>query len=372
MTMSNQLGITDSNVATVGEVNSSVIILNEFRERGKDGEDVCEISTTATANTEHTRKICIIAKLQCMFFTMKLFGLFFEDDRNPRQGNFLNRRMSAFMKRLYQFVVLLVLWLNVGKMLASFWVDDAHSNTQGVAALFWSLQTALQASICVFTMHITSKKSPLKSLLLYWNSQPNFDELVVEPFMIKCVKRTLVVTYFFMVLNAVFYALIMFQPSESLRVLARSFMSPLPVDNTASKVFSFVVSVYCTAAWVLPFAIFAAVCLTLIHQCRRLRKTLRLTASANEVRRVKILRQQHSSLCGSVRKVDDLFKFLTLVVYITNIPLVCFLLYHLIFVRYNDATTLVILSFWFLVVLVSMVGVSFLGAHLNNKVGYES
>ncbi|XP_078374243.1 uncharacterized protein LOC144657767 [Oculina patagonica] len=95
---------------------------------------------------------------------------------------------------------------------------------------------------------------------------------------------------------------------------------------------------------------------------------MRLTASADGLTRVKILRRQHSSLCGSVRKADDLFKFLTLVIYITNIPLVCFLLYHLIFVSYNDVTTLVILSWWFVHAVVIMAGVSFLGASLNSKI----
>lgn len=204
--------------------------------------------------------------------------------------------------------------------------------------------------------------------MLYWNSQPNFDELVTEPYMIKCIKRTLFVTYFLMALNSVFYALIYFLPSESLQLLAGTLMSPLPVDNIAVKTVCFVVSLYCTAAWLMPLAIFTAVCLTLTHQCGRLRKTMRLTASADGLARVKILRRQHSSLCGSVRKADESFKFLTLVVYVTNIPLVCFLLYHLIFVKYNDTTTLSILSFWFVDGVVIMVGVSFLGARINNKV----
>ncbi|KAJ7393584.1 hypothetical protein OS493_006569 [Desmophyllum pertusum] len=172
--------------------------------------------------------------------------------------------------------------------------------------------------------------------------QPNFDELIAEPYMIKCVKRTMIAIYFFVALNLVFYALILFHPSESLQNLAQALISPLPINNTAVKVVGFVVcGVYCTGAWLMPFAIFTAVCLTLIHQCSRLRKTMRLTASADGLARVKILRRQHSSLCGSVRKVDNLFKFLTLVVYVTNIPLVCFLLYHLIFVKYNDAVTLI-------------------------------
>ena len=148
-------------------------------------------------------------------------------------------------------------------------------------------------------------------------------------------------------------------------------VSPLPVTSTAAKVFFFIVAIYSSAAWLMPFAIFSAVCLTLIHQCRRLRKTLRLTASASEVRRVKILRGQHSSLCGSVRKVDNLFKFLTLVVYVTNIPLLCFLFYNLIFVKTDNVLTKVTLSFWFIIVACIMIGVSFLGAQLNSWVSDE-
>ena len=271
-------------------------------------------------------------------------------------------RISVFANRLYQCFVLLVFWLNFGKTLASFWVDEGHSgdNTLVLAMMLWFLQTALQATICFFTMQITSKKSSLKSLMLYWNSQPNFDELVIEPYMIKSIKRTLLVTCFLMALNSVFTALIAFLPSESLQLLARALMSPLPIDNIAVKTVSFVVCLYCTAAWLMPLAIFTAVCLTLTHQCGRLRKAMRLTASTDGLARVIILRRQHSSLCGSVRKADNLFKFLTLVVYVTNIPLLCFLLYHLIFVQYNDTTTVFILSFWFAdVCLLSWWGVVF-------------
>lgn len=375
--MSNNYDITTPEVANSGGINSSVVILNEFRERSKDGGDVANISTTAATNgAAQRRKICLIAKLQCLFFTMKIFGLLYEEYNTHHPSNIVRGRwICTLMKRVYQFFVLLVLWFNVGRVFASFWLDEKLLSTdysQAAAVLLWSLQTALQASICVYTMQITSKKSPLKSLLLYWNSQPNFDELVVEPFMVQCVTRTLIITYLFMAINAVFYGLVLFYPSESMLYLARAFLSPFPLDNMTLKILFFVISAYCTAVWVLPFAIFTAVSLTLIHQCRSLRKTLRLTASASEVRRVKTLRQQHSSLCGSVRKVDDLFKFVTLVVYVTNIPLVCFLFYRLIFVKNNDATTYVIMSFWSLVVLFAMVSVSFLGAHLNSKVSYQS
>lgn len=374
--MSTELGAADLKISIEGEANSSVIILNEFRERSEDGQELTDSSKTATVNIDLTctRKICLIAKLQCVFFPMKLCGLYFEDVRNPDQEDSLSRRICAFGKRLYQCIVLLALWLNFGKTLAMFWIDDdtITDNSQLITGLLWFLQTALQASICFFTMRITSKKSSLKSLMLYWNSQPNFDELVAETYMIKCVKRTMIAIYFFVALNLVFYALILFYPSESLQNLAQALISPLPINNTAVKAVGFVVcGVYCTGAWLMPFAIFTAVCLTLIHQCSRLRKTMRLTASADGLARVKILRRQHSSLCGSVRKVDNLFKFLTLVVYVTNIPLVCFLLYHLIFVKYNDAVTLVILSYWFVYVVFIMVGVSFLGANLNNKVSIE-
>lgn len=375
--MSSELETASSKSLNEGDINSSGILLNEIRaggtkEEGQDGQDAMDgskASNAAMLKSETCRRICLVAKLQSVFFPMKLFGLYFEDVVNPCAHDFSSRRIFVFLKRSYQCFVLLILWVNVCKTIVSFWI------TPGVQALvplmLWYLQTALQGTICFFTMYMTSKKSSLKSLMLYWNSQPNFDELVVESYMIKCVKRTLLVVYFLMALNAVLYGLILFLPSESLHPLAKAMLAPLP-NNLAVRVVCFVVSLFCTAAWLMPFAIFTAVCLTLIHQCRRLRKTLRLTASANEIRRIKILRQQHSSLCGSVRKVDNLFKFLTLVVYITNIPLVCFLLFDLIFVKSTGVTTQLTLSFWFITVSFIMISVSFLGAHLNSKVRGKS
>lgn len=375
--MSLQKGVAFSDVSLESDKMSPRFDLKDFRQTSKDSgpfQYETNESTTDDMNT-NSRKICLIAKLQSVFFPMKLFGLFFQDMRGACQlDSSLSGTASVFLTRSYQCLVLLILWLNFGKTLASFWVDNPHGDITGVElvvpAFLWFLQTALQASICFFTMHMTSKKSALKSLLTYWNSQPNFDELVAESYMIKCIKRTLMVAFVLMVLNTVLYGLILFLPSESIQPLSKALVSPLP-PNTAAKAFCFVVFLYCSAAWLMPFAIYSAVCLTLIHQCRRLRKTLRLTASANEVRRVKILRQQHSSLCGSVRKVDNLFKFFTLVVYVTNIPLLCILFFHLLFVKSSSVITQVTLSFWFVTVAFMMVGVSFLGAQLNSRVSID-
>lgn len=317
------------------------------------------------------RKICLVAKLRCVLLPMKLFGLFMENITCSGQQEEMNQIYSSrsllIAKRGYQGFVLLILWVNVFKTIASLSAVPAENVQWLVPMLLWYTQTAFQATICFFTMHLTSKKSSFKSLVQYWNSQPNFDELVAEPYMIKCVSRSLYAVYALIALNTVLYGLILFLPSKSLQPVANGIVAPLS-DSTGARVLAFLVSIYCSAAWLMPFAIFASVCLTLIHQCRLLRKTLRLTASASEIRRIKILRQQHSSLCGSVRKVDNLFKFFTLVVYITNIPLVCFLLFNLIFMENKGVTTSVTLSFWFITVTFIMTSVSFLGAHLNSKV----
>ena len=374
------------NSHTDGEINPSGIALNENRDGTKPLEppqgkgsmnngSKSSSSSRLSYDRDTCRRICLIAKLQSVFFPMKLFGLYFEDMPSPcgLEDVSANRRLSFFAKRSYQCFVLLIFWANVCKAIASFGISKDLIESSGVQALvpllLWYLQTALQATICFFTMNLTPKKSGLKSLVMYWNTQPNFHELVAEPYMIKSVKRTMLVIYFFVVLNAVLYGLIMFLPSESLQPLAKAMFIPFP-DSLGVRIVTFIISLYCTAAWLMPFGIFTAVCLTLIHQCHRLRKTLRLTASASEIRRIKILRQQHSSLCGSVRKVDNLFKFLTLVVYITNIPLVCFLLFDLIF-KSDGVITQLTLSFWFVTVAFIMVSVSFLGAHLNSRVSTE-
>ena len=366
--MNSDKGATESR--TERETGFSGIVMSDFEENEKKRSlELFSDSTSSSETTVHKdscRKICIIAKLQCVLFPMKLFGLYIQEATSACGQDFSSRRRPYYLKRAYQCFVLALLWGYFLKACAH-WIISSRSN---VPMLLWNFQTALQGTICFFTMHLTGKKSNLKSLLMYWNTQPNFDELVTEPYMIKCVKRTQLAVYFLMAFNTVLYGLILFLPSESLQPLADSVISPLP-DSMASRVIFFFLSLYCSAAWLMPFGIFTAVCLTLIHQCHRLRKTLRLTASANEIRRIKILRQQHSSLCGSVRKVDNLFKFLTLVVYVTNIPLVCFLLFDLIFSRPNGVTTQLTLSFWFVTVALIMIIVSFLGAHLNSKVSYK-
>lgn len=129
--MSNNYDITTPEVANSEGINSSVVILNEVRERSKDGGDVANISTTAATNgAAQRRKICLIAKLQCLFFTMKIFGLLYEEYNTHHPSNIVRGRwICTLMKRVYQFFVLLVLWFNVGRVFASFWLDEKLLST---------------------------------------------------------------------------------------------------------------------------------------------------------------------------------------------------------------------------------------------------
>ena len=103
--MSNNYDITTPEVTNSGGINSSVVILNEFRERSKDGGDVANISTTAATNgAAQRRKICLIAKLQCLFFTMKIFGLLYEEYNTHHPSNIVRGRwICTLTKRVYQF-----------------------------------------------------------------------------------------------------------------------------------------------------------------------------------------------------------------------------------------------------------------------------
>ena len=80
--MSSQLGNVDSKITTDSKVDSSVIILNSFREGNKNERDLTQNANAVTLNTDHARKICFIAKLQPLFLPMKLFGLYIDDVRS--------------------------------------------------------------------------------------------------------------------------------------------------------------------------------------------------------------------------------------------------------------------------------------------------
>lgn len=56
VTMSTQLGSTDSKITTESEVDSSMIISNEFRERSKDGQDLTHNANAIALNTDHAKK----------------------------------------------------------------------------------------------------------------------------------------------------------------------------------------------------------------------------------------------------------------------------------------------------------------------------
>lgn len=78
--MSNNYDIISLEVVNSGGINFFVVILNEFRERSKDGGDVVNILIIVVINgVVQRRKICFIVKLQCLFFIMKIFGLLYEE-----------------------------------------------------------------------------------------------------------------------------------------------------------------------------------------------------------------------------------------------------------------------------------------------------
>ena len=97
--MSRRSGTPDSNGSIAGEINSSGVVLKEFRKTTDEGQEEADSSTTDKFNTVCSRRICIIAKLQSVFFPMKLFGLYFEDVKSPCEGDFKSKYVD-FWKTL--------------------------------------------------------------------------------------------------------------------------------------------------------------------------------------------------------------------------------------------------------------------------------
>ncbi|XP_025101953.1 uncharacterized protein LOC112568716 [Pomacea canaliculata] len=103
--------------------------------------------------------------------------------------------------------------------------------------------------------------------------------------------------------------------------------------SIVSQVVNFIINVHLSMAWVFPIGFICLLCTVLRLQFQALTQAIQVclsTSRSNLLRDLATFRRQHLQLCACVRVLDVVFRRLIMTSYVTNVPIICFLLYQLV------------------------------------------
>ena len=341
-------------------------------------------SNQSTINEKETNSKMNLCRLLCessllvrraltpLAISLKIFGLNFGANCP------LARRIDKFHRAgfIYSTIVMVVLTLNVIRYIFAFIYQKDFSVYQHLEYFLWFVKCTVQAGFCLILCHRSSEDvlSKIQQLIadydktLMWFAIP--DEKTRKHFLIKS-KVILGVMFTIICVNNIAIYIGMFGSYKDLNDLALPFLHPFPT-NAFTKLFYCVVHTYNSFAWVFPVILYCLLCnsLCLIFNqfyvgIEKMDEQLTVKKNIREIRRQYV---HMSQLCG---KTDDVIGFLALCVYLLDIILSCFNLYHLIYIA-KDMPQRAMAGFWVVITVGNLFVMSLSASCLADKVRKNS
>ena len=244
---------------------------------------------------------------------------------------------------VYNIFVLLLLWACFVKTVVAFFFNNELSTKSimlTLIAISWQLQVSMNALITIKASHPIYGN--VCNTYRYYSSkvETKLSELGIQTDS-KAMKRNLLIAFIFgwicVLCNVTFLIVIFTLPPGSVQNTVLSLYMCLLPDTPVIKVILVILQIFHSAAWVFPVVYFftiASILKCAFQSCNlALRKELtNLTdqESTTNVTRLSEIRQLHLSICKSVEMLDRDFKYLLTNLYVTSIPLACFIIYSLV------------------------------------------
>ena len=173
-------------------------------------------------------------------------------------------------------------------------------------------------------------------------------------------------------LNVSMTAYGMFAPAD-IRTLFDLYLSPVPVDVTgvlAFKIFVLALTVVNSCVAILSLAFFTVICYVLYKEFEYLCRTFAMKirddgAFGDDLERFRI---RHQRRCKLVEETDQIFKYYIANTYMTNLPLICLLLYTVVYSKDYQMAHRIISSVQCTYVTIQMMIMSIIAIMINTKV----
>ncbi len=272
--------------------------------------------------------------------------------------------------KVYALAVLIILLLNAVKFTVAICLYSDHFAVR-LANLIWSWQCFSNAVIVFWICH----KDIVLSLIIH--KQKYFERSTERHAWKALVKRqskmvlTLVsISWLFLLLNAVYILFSLFGPYVDLsQCMEAIIVDPLP-KNCITKMIFLVFHFLDTAAWVFPTTFYCIISNILNSWFTLCTENLKKTIQKSPNRfpdMFEEIRKNHFELCQAVSTTDNSLKYISILTYASNIPIVCFLLYELLTTSMNGFS-IGLSIFWMTVDAWIVIVLSLTSAFLHEKV----
>ena len=314
-----------------------------------------------------------------LLFVMKISGLYHENiqsigivlvsDLGGKKRKYIRARLLMF----YQVFVVFILWLNLIRFITSFTLNLTNEGLifyDHIAYGTWLFQVAANSSVLFWVCWNTDS---LPLFQKHWNShfQGNLEPPVDGSH--KVLRHGTV----FAAVCAVLGCLMTMINISTFSVLVFTFGTDsafaLPICGPfSSEMFcalALAIPYSTTPAWVFPLLLFSLMCHIISDQFSQLNTEFVSSLSENSSIDSALLnsfRRRHAILCHSVELADNVLSPFAAFTYITNIPIVIFILYQL---SYQDDIFYIGVSiFWILCTMISISVLSYFAVKVHEKV----
>ena len=327
-----------------------------------------EVTSSKNFKDLNSSSLLIRRILWPLAIALKIFGLNF--------GAYcpLVKRVNRIERfgMVYSICVVILLTFNAIRYIWAFADIKELSIYVRFEYFLWYVKCAVQAGYCIVLFRRSSEAvlSQVQQLIKYYDetlkgfSVPN--EAITKRFLFQS-RIIMSVPFAAVLVNTFATCTALFWPGKDPIRLAASPLYPFPV-NIATKVLYSIIHFYCSAAWVLPVILYCLLCncLGLIFNQFHI-GIEKMDSNLTCKKHIKEIRRQYVHMRELCSKTDDALGFLAICVYLFDMILCCFNLYHLIYVA-TDVLEKVMTGFWAIMAIGNLFVMSFNASILVDKV----
>ncbi|CAH1797060.1 unnamed protein product [Owenia fusiformis] len=278
-----------------------------------------------------------------LFATMKCLGIF-------HTVEFKGEKKLITPSTVYSVIIMIILWLNFFRFFAVYEYTDVFGTELffKIVCHVWFFQSAVGATASFRVSR------GLPEFLGAWHTyMENRSDLGYKTYLERWSFIYVIIACFLAIINLVIIGLWIFTESMHSQILYEPFITQRNnIDGynvpLAAKIIFMVVQFFSSMAWAFPISLCVMFSLGLRQEFIHFSKKFSLATTASRVfeGNMESFRHEHFKICKITDKADALFNAYILIVYITNIPLVCFLLYTLIYEQFDRSITIAMALYW--------------------------
>lgn len=237
----------------------------------------------------------------------------------------------------------------------------------------WHVKCTVQALYSIYICFRYGRKiSRLQSLISAYDAhlysyKSSYDRNAKRSYQRSC-KFIFAGLFLTLFINMVVTGLSFFSPSLKSHKLFGPIFEPIENPSIPLKIFAFVVHFYFTVSWLLPVNLYCFLCLSLCLIFDQFAASLEKLECNKISIRIDYVRMEYRKLERLANQTDDVVGFMALCVYLLDVILFCFHMYHLVFYS-NTTFERFVPGFWSFMSVCNLFLMSMSAARLVDKVG---